>query len=137
MGGQGKEMNKASATDYDGELGGANETADKDARQSRRRFGLGQKGSPPKIEQTLPPLSQQGLIIGTRTAQRNAQHREPGAAKKSSSTPFLTQRHDPARIQVRRPDGRVNVKGVRDVSDVSLYSQHDPYAKNTFDVRTA
>jgi len=94
----------------------------------------------PLKNQTLPPMSAQALVSGTRKAQRVAQQGnvEKGRSEASRRTALreATQKHDPAKL-ARRPDGRLGLMGVRSTSDVTLFTQFNPYGKHAFDVRAA
>jgi len=123
-----------------GELFGAAALTAQKNQFMRQRLGPGQRGPPPRVNHTLPPLSPQALVEGTRTAQQTAQFACRGSPSmhkrsRSATAPNKWGRYDPAKLDERRPDGRINMKGVRGTSDVSLYGQFDPFSKKAFDVR--
>lgn len=115
------------------------EIASEIASTSTRRYGWGQGGPSSPVNQTLPPLSPQALVLGTRAAQRSAQKSAQRTVSPSLPVRRLAgtgTRHDPAKLE-RRSDGRMNMMGVRAVSDVSLYNKLNPYSRKAFEIRKA
>lgn len=67
----------------------------------------------------------------------------PPWLRSETSTPLIRYeppkpRYDPGKKEERRPDGRVNLRGVRANSHVSLYERDfQPYTKRSFEARKA